>query len=388
MPGTFRRPRAAFGLFLAGLLSACGGGSIPGPSGPNPPTLPAGVRVISYYPDWAKTNTPAYSAAQIPYGKLTHIEHAFLTIDPSANGDLMPDANLLEPQLIQMAHAHGVKVLISVGGGDGIQGPALNVMAADPVAVSNFIAQLKTFVTSNGYDGVDIDWEIPITLDDANRCTAVMQALRTALPPPALISMAVTSNPAWPDVNGGYGAFDIPSLTPLVDFFNVMTYDFTGPWADYAGLNSPLYQDPADPDQMGSLKTSVDLYLNTYHVPPAKLNMGTAFYGYRFDGVSSLWETCVPDCSGTVSVNYGPDIKPLINQGWTAQFDSVAQAPYLLKASGTGFITYDDGASTKRKSQYVIGTRGLGGIFSWSLNADYDGSSQDLLDAMYQGALP
>jgi chitinase len=294
---------------------------------------------------------------------------------------------LVEPELIQMAHAKGVKVLISVGGGDGIQGPALNAMAADPAAVSNFITQLKDFVATNGYDGVDMDWEVPSTMAEANRCTAVMQAIRAAFPPPALVSMAVTSNPAWPNINGGYGAFDIPSLTTSVDFFNVMTYDFTGPWADYAGLNSPLYQDPADPDQMGSLKTSVDLYLNTYHVPAAKLNMGTGFYGYRFDDISSLWETCTPDCSAAVSVNYGPDIKPLINQGWTAHYDSVAQVPYLLKSSGSGFITYDDAASTKRKAQYVFGTRGLGGIFSWSLSADYDGSSQDLMDAMYEGAL-
>jgi chitinase len=376
-------------LVLAVILSACGGGGIGGPpSGSPPPVLPAGARVMAYYPDWAKSGSPAYSAAQIPYGKLTNIVHAFLTIDPSGNGDLTPDPELVEPQLIQMAHSHGVKVLISVGGGDGIQGPALNTMAANPTAVTNFIAQLQGFVSANGYDGVDIDWEVPNTLSEAQRCTAVMQAIRAAFPAPALVSMAVTANPAWPNVQSGFGAFDIPNLEPSVDFFNVMTYDFTGPWANYAGLNSPLYQDTADPGQMGSMKTSVDLYLGTYHIPAAKLNMGTAFYGYRFDNVSSLWQTCVPNCTGATTVGYGPDIKPLINQqGWTAQFDSVSMSPYLLQPAGNGFITYDDPASTQRKSQYVFVTRGLGGIFAWELSAGYDGTSQDLLDAMYEGAL-
>jgi hypothetical protein len=30
----------------------------------------------------------------------------------------------------------------------------------------------------------------------------------------------------------------------------------------------------------------------------------------------------------------------------------------------------------------------LGGSFMWSLDADYDGKSQDLMDAMYKASLP
>jgi hypothetical protein len=46
----------------------------------------------------------------------------------------------------------------------------------------------------------------------------------------------------------------------------------------------------------------------------------------------------------------------------------------MLRADGTpGYITYDDSFST----YYRI----------WSLDADYDGHSQDLLDAMYAATL-
>jgi len=38
--------------------------------------------------------------------------------------------------------------------------------------------------------------------------------------------------------------------------------------------------------------------------------------------------------------------------------------------------------STARKVRYVK-SRGFGGVFTWELSADYDGHSQDLLDAMY-----
>jgi GH18 family chitinase len=47
------------------------------------------------------------------------------------------------------------------------------------------------------------------------------------------------------------------------------------------------------------------------------------------------------------------------------------------------FISYDDPQSTVVKVNYILGERGFGGVFMWSLDADYDGSSQDLLDAMY-----
>jgi GH18 family chitinase len=47
-------------------------------------------------------------------------------------------------------------------------------------------------------------------------------------------------------------------------------------------------------------------------------------------------------------------------------------------------ITYDDQASTARKVEYAMHTRGIGGVFMWRLGGDYDGHSQDLLDAMYK----
>ena len=68
----------------------------------------------------------------------------------------------------------------------------------------------------------------------------------------------------------------------------------------------------------------------------------------------------------------------------TERFDPVAQAPYLLNLTTPSFLTYDNPASIHRKSKYAMKTRGFGGVFMWELSADYDGKSQDLLDAMYE----
>jgi len=222
---------------------------------------------------------------------------------------------------------------------------------------------------------------VPVAPRDTKNCTALMQQLRAALPAPQwLLSMAIPANPQ----NYGTG-FDVPSLAAIVDYFNVMTYDFTGPWMTYAGHNSPLYQSPSDPGQSGSLKTSMDLFAGAYGVAPQQLNIGTAFYGYQFNSITALWQSCGGLCGNTVATyNYGTYIKQRINQqGWTSYLDRSAMAPYLLFDNGPGFITYDDATSTTNKVAYVIGQRNFGGIFMWDLSGDYDGSSQDLLTAMW-----
>src|SRR5467141_4152946 len=285
-------------------------------------------RLIAYYPDWAKWQVPPYTANQIPYHKLTHIEEAFLLLQANGTGGLYADPDLVQPELIKKAHAAGVKVIVSIGGADSVQAAAFAKIAANDTYRRKFAANVHHFLEKHGYDGVDIDWEVPTAPADTEPCIQLMQALRYELPEPRwLISMAIPSDPR------GYGTgFDVPALAPLVDFINVMTYEF--------------------------------------------------------HGVSSLFEFCPHyDCSNTNSQNYGTYIKQRINQmGWKRHYDAASRAPYLLQEDPTqvpGFITYDDAASTATKARYVLHQRNFGGIFMWDLSGDYDGQSQDLLDAIY-----
>jgi chitinase len=341
-------------------------------------------RLLAYYPSWAQTNTPSYSAVNIPYQKLTHIAHAFLLLNEKKIGKVVVPGELVEPLLISKAHAAGVKVIISVGGGDPAQAKAFSKIAASAVTRAAFVRNLHSFVVAHGYDGVDIDWEVPVAPHDTSHCIMLMQDLRNRFPAPRwLLSMAIPSDPS----SFGSG-FNVPALAPSLDFINVMTYDFHGPWTDHAGHNSPIFLDPSDPGQEGSLANSMDLFETTYGVPAEKLNIGTAFYGYEFDGAQNLWNYCTNCDTTTFSQNYGTYIKQRINKmGWTAYRDSVAKVPYLLNGGiggQSGFITYDDATSTAAKVNYALGKRGFGGVFMWSLDADFDGKNQDLLNAMYK----
>jgi chitinase len=332
-------------------------------------------RLLAYYLYEDQTHVPAYTAKDIPYKKLTHLIHVALVVDPVGDGAIQISPHAIEDRLIPKAHAAGVRVLVCV------QGPAIGFskVAASPEARTRFAQNVKDFILKYSYDGVDMDWEVPAGQADVANDVLLMQALRDALPSPRyLVSMATPSEP------GHWGEYDFAHLTPIVDFYNVMTYDFHGPWTNHAGHNSPLFLNENDPGRDGSIDDSMNLYLNKLGVPPDKINLGTAFYGYEFP-VGQLHGPCNCEKS-TASRNYGTYIKPRINKdGWVQSTDPVAMAPYLVHNDAPpSFITYDDADSTARKVAYALDVRDLGGVFMWELSEDFDGKKQDLLDSMYK----
>jgi len=334
-------------------------------------------RVIGDYGYWSRTQNPPYSAAQIPFRKLTQINHAGVSFN--SNGYLDVPSGFLEPALISGAHAVGDKVLLLLGGDFGA--------LSKTVVLNNLLANLQRFVTMYGYDGVDIDWEYPASDTDRHTLYELMTGLRSIFPSPAyVLSMYVAP---W-----GSPYYDVADLESVVDQFSILMYDCAGPWTDDGQLNSPIFPDLHNPEPYecqpgGSVAQTIGIWVNTYHVPPAQLNMGTPFYGYYYENVTHLFGPCT-DCDNTVlSENYGTFIKQRINNyGWETFYDPSSMVPYMLRSDGQpGYITYDDGFSTYYRVWYSDWNQGLGGSFAWSLDADYDGHTQELLEAMYHASL-
>lgn len=341
-------------------------------------------RLVADYTSGSKYLNPPYGVAQIPFKKLTHVIHA--GIPWNSDGILQVPQGFVEPQLIKKAHKNGVKVMLLTGGDFG-------AIEASEQVFETVLLNLQSFVTENGYDGLDVDWEFPQSPADRKFFVTLMTRLRETFPSPQY-TLSIDVAP-W---NLPY--YNMTKLAVPVDFFNLMVYDCAGPWTSIGQLNSPIFWDKSDPrrDECqpgGSDQQAAELYLK--YVPASQLNIGTPFYGYYYSNVSQLFGMCpndviTPDhdCDNTVSyINYGPSIKQLVNQqGWTRYYDPVALVPYLVRSDGSpGFITYDDAFSTYTRVFYSDWVVGLGGTFMWALDADYDGHSQDLLDAMYKATI-
>jgi chitinase len=343
------------------------------------PPLPK--RIVGDYVYLTRFQTPRYGAEQIPYHKLTHINHDGVSFN--ANGTLSVPNGFLEPKLMELAHASGVKVLLLIGG------DFTGVEANGTLPI--LIYELSAFAAKHGYDGFDMDWEYPETSGDREFFVELMAGLRE------INSDYVLSIDAAPW--GGYG-YDLGKLEESIDYFNIMMYDCAGPWTDDGQLNAPIFWDWHDPQPWecqpgGSDRGAAEIFLR--EVPPRQLNMGTPFYGYYYDNIDQLFQVCpnspyTPDgnCDNAVlTKNYAPFIKTRVNRdGWKTFYDPVALVPYMVQTDGTnGFITYDDPVSTYLRVSYCDWSLGLGGTFMWSLDADYDGHGQDLLEAMYEATM-
>ena len=170
---------------------------------PTPPVF----RIVAYATD-------GIIESLIPYDKLTHINYSFLT--PKDDGTFNPINNGWKLKLIaENAHAHDVKVLISVGGWG--WDSQFETVAANPELRSAFVQNLKAFVDEYQLDGADVDWEYPDAGDSAQNFLALIQELDSAMPDKEITTAVVS--------HGENGMGILPEALEIFDFINVMTYD-------------------------------------------------------------------------------------------------------------------------------------------------------------------
>lgn len=106
-------------------------------------------------------------------------------------------------------------------------------LAGSESAQSAFFSSLVHFMSTYGFDGVDIDWEYPVAPErsgkeaDFANYVSFLKKLRDALGSGGHNYGLTITLPSsyWYMQN-----FDIKSIEPIVDWFNVMTYDLHGTW--------------------------------------------------------------------------------------------------------------------------------------------------------------
>ena len=239
------------------------------------------------------------------------------------------------------------------------------------------------------YDGFDVDWEYPESTQDRDFLVEFMAGLRETNPNYVLSLDAAP----W----GGSG-YDVAQLKESIDYFNIMMYDCAGPWTDDGQLNSPIFWDWHDPEPWecqpgGSAADAAKIFLKDSPPPTEYGNALLRLFLHQHHQIFGVCPNSVftPDgnCDNAVlTENYAPFIKIASTRMAGKRFMTHRASSYMLRNDGTkGYITYDDRVSTYLRVSYSDWPLGLGGTFMWSLDADYDGHSQDLLDAMYQATI-
>jgi chitinase len=366
---------------------------------------PSSKRVIGYYTAWS-TYGRDYQVSEIPADKLTHINYAFANISSEgtiALGDPYADVDKFLPgdswdngalrgnfhQLQKLKEANpNLSTLISVGGWT--WSSRFSDVALTDASREKFVASCVEFVQKYGFDGVDIDWEYPVSggLDgtkhrpeDKQNYTLLMQefrrqfdALEATTGKHYLLSIAAPAGPA------NYSNMELAALAQSVDWINLMTYDFHGGWDAATNFNSPLYASAADPTADPTVRTqfntdsAVDGYLAA-GVPADKIVIGVPFYGRGWSGVADvnhgLFQSAagLPQGTWEAGVFDYHDLKDHYLGTYDRYWSDEAQVPWLYNPQTKTMISYDDPQSLGVKARYVR-DRNLGGVMFWDLSGD------------------
>ena len=165
-------------------------------------------------------------------------------------------------------------VILSIGGWGDADG--FEAATATPEKMSRWVEDAVRMMHENGYLGLDVDWEFPRDESTRDRFTKLVLALRKRMNALSaetgqhyLITSAVTARPQ----EGQW--IDGPAMEHAVDFLNVMTYDFAGPWCKLAAHHSPLEGDPRDPESSWrSTRGAMEYWNKTQKFPKQKLVVG------------------------------------------------------------------------------------------------------------------
>ncbi len=367
--------------------------------------------VIGYFPSWKWYHRKfLVNPATIDYTKYSIINYAFF--QPNADGSIRPfdpyaDKTLLlgtikpeappgysrsidfghrewhiaETSLVSKAQQAGTKVLISLGGWT--LSNHFSSIAADSVKRGRFAASCAQLVRTYQVDGVDIDWEYPGygpqngSAADKENFTILVKEIRDSfnvLEKSINKSLLITA--AFGVAPSRMAFIEWEKVVPLLDFINLMTYDFYGSNHSRTNHHAPLF--PPEQGLNGfDLHSVVNHLTGNYAVPRHKINIGIAFYGrtQKTKGAPNLHTASmqIPDRETFPEDKGNPMFYSIVARQdlFDYYWDPSAQVPFLKgKNLLNTFVTFDDENSIALKAHYIQ-ENGLAGAMVWDITGDH-----------------
>lgn len=336
------------------------------------------MKVVGYVSD--RDPLPAISA-----GKLDALNFAFARVNP-AHEVYLPRAETgarLE-RIVALRKANPrLRVLLSIGGwGAGNFSEAAATAEARQRFADTAVALLQRY----DLDGLDVDWEYPAhpgpgishRPEDRQTFPLLLQALRSALDRASgdsgrryLLTIAAADGRAA-------RGLDFARIVPLLDWINLMTYDFYGEGSPHTGHHAGLHASASVPARERDTEQAVDAFLRA-GVPAAKLHVGMAFYGKLFSGVEPGNDGLGQPHDGQVRFVSYARIKRefLASDAFRRHWDAQAQAAWLWDPEGRRMVSYEDPRALRAKVRFAK-AKGLGGAMYWEHDQDDDEALLDV----------
>ncbi|KAK9455535.1 glycoside hydrolase superfamily [Dipodascopsis uninucleata] len=324
-----------------------------------------------YYPVWACTSFPP---SELPLSDVTHVYYAFLGVntdgsvllvdryDQSDVTEKMVDSCLRSLASLKKSKYPDLRLLLSAGGG-GDRSMNFSSMAAKTSSRKRFAQDLRILVDKYDFDGVDIDWETPTSSAEGHLYLSVLKTIRAFFPKESYLVTSAYTGTEW-----ALRELDLESCAEYVDFLNVMTYDYFGPWNKTSGYHSQL-RSVSDLEDTGS--RAVELCLDK-SFPSNKIVLGIPLYAQGFPGVAGpeeAWNRTDMPSSG-IQVAYNKMSKQLLED---AIYNEAYGGVGVYDSLNDIWYSFDNVDSITLKTSYVR-ENNLAGIFFWQSALDLTGN--------------
>ncbi|CAA7054831.1 unnamed protein product [Microthlaspi erraticum] len=315
-----------------------------------------------------------FPVTDIDSSLFTHLFCAFANLNSQTNQVTVSTTNQPKfsnfTQTVQRRNP-SVQTFLSIGGGIANQS-AFASMASNPTSRKSFIDSSIRVARSNGFHGLDLDWEYPSSAAEMSNFGTLLREWRLSVAaeanstarPRLLLAAAVFYSYSYYSV-----LYPVQAVANSLDWVNLMAYDFYGPgWSTVTGPPAALF-DPSNAGPSGD--AGVRAWIQG-GLPASQLVLGFPLYGYAWRLANSNINsysaaTTGPAISPDGSIGYGQIKKFIVDNGARMVYNSTVVGDYSY--AGTTWIGYDDNQSIVTKVRYAK-QRGLRGYFSWHVGAD------------------
>jgi len=318
---------------------------------------------------------------------------------PDAEGNCVfahPDVDL--PNMAALTTLRGrnprLLILLSIGGWSGSE--FFSDVAESDSARKRLSASCVAMVQKYSLDGLDIDWEYPVTggkptdhkrASDKDNFVFLLKQIRADLDAVSrarnlLLTIASTC------YRNHLNDLSVKEMSGVLDWFNLMCYDMNDIEPKLTSHGSALFswathKANTDAAKYANCDAAVRWYV-AQGVPTEKIILGVPFYGQIWAGVPNKNDALYqhyrtrPGDDGTLSFR---EIEESYLPTYSRHWDDQAKVPWLYKKETKLMISYEDPESIAAKARYVI-QQDLGGIMFWDLGQD--DSRSTLLGAIYR----
>ncbi|CAF1410276.1 unnamed protein product [Adineta steineri] len=338
-------------------------------------------KIVCYFANWAvkRPGGGSMTPEDIDPCLCTHVIYAFSEMD---NNQLTPmekhdikdgsQAGFFERFNAWKSVNKNLRTLLAVGGWDMGMKDFAGIVKSEKTMVK-FAESAVKYLRKHKFDGLDLDFEYPgvdwrdSPKEDKQKFTRMCEIIYETFEKEAEASgnerLLLTAAVAAAKINIDK-AYEVDKLVPVMDWFNLMTYDFHGSWDQNRAHHSSLNSKDNEKDDTMYIDFAVK-YFQKLGMPANKMMLGLGTYG-RGD-TPAMPYTGFKGESGFVA--YYESCIQIVCEKMKETWDAKQLVPFITGPYNQPKAGVENVRSMKYKANYIK-QNNLGGAMIWTLDMD------------------